>query len=129
MHLNTFSSLFGLLLLTISPGIAQAAKPRDAILLSQVESLTLRGNKQTSHRRVSAIPQLKCISSQDICAKYAIDVMRCENKGAGYDTEDIQWSCTAQLPPELKLGALNPLAATLYNKSFPVTNSSSLISL
>lgn len=106
MHLSSFSSLLAtLLLLSFSPGIAQAAKPRDAILLSQVESLTLRGDKQTTHRRVSAIPQLKCISSRAICAKYAIDVMRCENKGAGYDTEDIQWSCTAQLPPELKLGA------------------------
>lgn len=31
--------------------------------------------------------------------------MQCENKGAGYDAEDIQWSCTAQLPPELKLGS------------------------
>lgn len=108
MHLTSVvSSLLALLLLTISPGIARAAKPRDAILLSQVESLTLRGDKQTSHRRVSAIPQLKCISSRDICAKYAIDVMRCENKGAGYDTEDIQWSCTTQLPPELKLGVFS----------------------
>ncbi|KAJ4402514.1 hypothetical protein N0V82_010778, partial [Gnomoniopsis sp. IMI 355080] len=104
MHLNPVSSL--LALLTLSAGTAEAAaKPRDAILLSQVESLTLRGDKQTAHRRVSAIPQLKCISSRDICAKYAIDVMRCENKGSGYDSEDIQWSCTAQFPPELKLGS------------------------
>lgn len=103
MHLNPVPSLL-LILLTLSASV-QAAKPRDAILLSQVESLTLRGDKQTSHRRVSAIPQLKCISSRGICAKYAVDVMRCENKGSGYDTEDIQWSCTAQLPPELKLGA------------------------
>ncbi|KAJ4391620.1 hypothetical protein N0V93_005239 [Gnomoniopsis smithogilvyi] len=103
MHLHPVSSL--LALLTLSAGAAQAAKPRDAILLSQVESLTLRGDKQTTHRRVSAIPQLKCISNRDICAKHAIDLMRCENKGSGYDSEDIQWSCTAQLPPELKLGS------------------------
>ncbi|PSR94279.1 hypothetical protein BD289DRAFT_343587, partial [Coniella lustricola] len=84
---------------------AAATKPRNAILLSNVESLTLRGDRQTSHRRVPAVPQLTCISSPAVCGKHAIDLMRCENKGAGYDTEDIQWSCTAQLPPELKLGS------------------------
>lgn len=72
---------------------------------SQVESLTLRADRQTSHRRVPAVPQLKCVSSKGICSKYKIDVLRCENKGSGYDSEDIQWSCTASLPPELKLGS------------------------
>lgn len=71
----------------------------------QVESLTLRADRQTSHRRVPAVPQLKCVSSKDICSKYKIDVLRCENKGTGYDSEDVQWSCTASLPPELKLGS------------------------
>lgn len=93
-----------LVALLSAPILAAAAKPKDAILLSQVESLTLRGDRQTSHRRVSAIPQLKCISHPSICAKHPIDLMRCENKGAGYGEEDIQWSCSAQLPPELKLG-------------------------
>ncbi|KAL1880620.1 hypothetical protein Daus18300_001231 [Diaporthe australafricana] len=80
-------------------------KPRDAILLSQVESLTLRADRETTHRRAPAVPQLKCVSSRAICAKYKIDTLRCENKGSGYDSEDIQWSCSASLPPELKLGS------------------------
>lgn len=92
-------------LLALSTSVS-AAKPRDAILLSQVESLTLRGDWPTSHRRVPAIPQLRCISSRALCEKHAVDLMRCENKGAGYDAEDTQWSCTAQLPPELKLGTI-----------------------
>lgn len=71
----------------------------------QVESLTLRADRQTSHRRVPAVPQLRCVSSKGICSKYKIDVLRCENKGSGYDSEDVQWSCTASLPPELKLGS------------------------
>lgn len=45
------------------------------------------------------------MSPRGICSKYQIDVLRCENKGSGYDSEDIQWSCTASLPPELKLGS------------------------
>lgn len=74
-------------------------------LVPQVESLTLRADRQTTHRRVPAVPQLKCVSPRGICSKYQIDVLRCENKGSGYDSEDIQWSCTASLPPELKLGS------------------------
>lgn len=103
MHNSVPLLPFLLTILSPFPTVA-AAKPRNAILLSNVESLTLRGDRQTSHRRVDAIPQLQCISSRALCAKYEIDLMRCENKGSGYDTEDIQWTCTAQLPPELKLG-------------------------
>ncbi|KAL8680173.1 MAG: hypothetical protein Q9224_006965, partial [Gallowayella concinna] len=31
--------------------------------------------------------------------------MRCKNQGSDYDTEDIQWTCTASLPSEFKLGS------------------------
>jgi hypothetical protein len=97
-------SAAGLGLLTTTAAGAKA-KPRDAILLSQVESLTLRADKQTTHRRVPAVPQLKCVAAPAICSKYKVDIMRCENKGSGYDAEDVQWSCSASLPAELKLGS------------------------
>lgn len=78
----------------------------------QVESLTLRADRETTHRRAPAVPQLKCVSSRAICSKYKIDTMRCENKGSGYDSEDIQWSCSASLPTELKLGSTDVVRAT-----------------
>ncbi|KAH9900397.1 hypothetical protein F4778DRAFT_139771 [Xylariomycetidae sp. FL2044] len=84
---------------------AAKAKPKNAILLSDVQSLTLRHDAQTAHRRVSAVPQLKCVSSPTVCRLHAVDTMRCTNQGSGYDDEDIQWSCAASLPPELKLGS------------------------
>jgi len=31
--------------------------------------------------------------------------MRCTNQGSAYGTEDIQWSCKAELPEELRLGS------------------------
>ncbi|TGJ81985.1 hypothetical protein E0Z10_g6758 [Xylaria hypoxylon] len=63
MHTSVvLSALLGLL----AASVAAKAKPKDAILLSEVQSLTLRANKQTSHRRVSAIPQLKCVSSRQL---------------------------------------------------------------
>lgn len=79
--------------------------PKNAILLSKVASLTLRGDKKTAHRRVSAVPQLTCVGPPQVCKLYQIDVMRCLNEGASYDTENVQWSCKASLPEEFKLGS------------------------
>lgn len=99
-----FAILFSLIL-AFSPSLGYAkSKAKDAVLLSQVKSLTLRDGKKTTHRRVPAIPQLTCVggSAQGL---YNVDVMRCENSGAEYDSEDIQWTCKASLPPEFKLGS------------------------
>ncbi|KAK8048434.1 hypothetical protein PG994_010164 [Apiospora phragmitis] len=109
MHLHLppalWAPLLSLLLATAPTTTHAAQKPKNAILLSQVQTLTLRGGgAQTTHRRVPAMPQLKCASSPALCRLHEIDVMRCINEGPGYETEDIQWSCTASLPPELKLG-------------------------
>ncbi|KAI0847839.1 hypothetical protein F5Y00DRAFT_240576 [Daldinia vernicosa] len=112
MHLTLPPSLLLLLWTSLSlhPASSAAAKPPNAILLSDVQSLILRGaGAHTKHRRVSPIPQLRCVSSPAICRLHEIDVMRCANQGSGYDPQDIQWSCTASLPPELKLGSTDVL--------------------
>jgi len=82
------------------------SKPKDAILLSQVRTLTLYAQKSTSNRRVPAIPQLRCIGGNAQC-RYTPDVMRCRNVGTDYGDEDVQWTCEAELPAEYKLGATN----------------------
>lgn len=79
------------------------SKGKDAVLLSKVRTLTVHGDQQTSHRRVSSIPQLQCVGG-DARGLYAVDVMRCKNSGSEYDAEDVQWTCQAELPPEFKLG-------------------------
>ncbi|KAL9617559.1 MAG: hypothetical protein Q9160_007629 [Pyrenula sp. 1 TL-2023] len=79
--------------------------PKNAILLSSVSTLTLRSGKQTAHRRVSAVPQLTCAGPQHLCSQYTVDVMRCQNEGSDYDDDSIQWTCTASLPEEFKLGS------------------------
>ncbi|KAI2612607.1 uncharacterized protein GGS25DRAFT_476127 [Hypoxylon fragiforme] len=102
---STLLSLLPLLLLLTTPALS-ASKPSNAILLSDVQSLTLRGSgAQTAHRRLPSVPQLRCVSSPAICKLHEIDVMRCTNQGSAYDAEDVQWSCAASLPPELKLGS------------------------
>lgn len=79
--------------------------PKAAILLSSVSTLTLRAGKPTAHRRVSAVPQLTCAGPKHLCAQYTVDVMRCKNEGSDYDDDNIQWTCTATLPEEFKLGS------------------------
>ncbi|KAM5464070.1 hypothetical protein MauCBS54593_007249 [Microsporum audouinii] len=99
-------------LLALSTLLAPAASysstkspSRNAVLLSDVHTLTFHANRKTSHRRVSAIPQLKCVGpSKEVCSLYQPDIIRCTNEGYDYDENDVQWTCTAQLPPEFKLG-------------------------
>ncbi|MCJ1275641.1 hypothetical protein MMC21_003444 [Puttea exsequens] len=81
-----------------------SAVKREKVLLSNVKSLTLRKELKTTHNRVSAVPQLKCIggTAQGL---YDIDVLRCKNAGSSYGDEDVQWTCTASLPSEFKLGS------------------------
>ena len=95
--------LLAFLSLTGALALKPQKKPADAVLLSDIQTLTLYANRQTSARRVSSIPQLKCIggSARNL---YDIDIMRCKNSGTEYDSTDVQWTCTAQLPPEFKLG-------------------------
>ncbi|KAF2275202.1 uncharacterized protein EI97DRAFT_434440 [Westerdykella ornata] len=100
-------SLLSLLLFSSAlPTPASALRSSNAqkIKLSNVQSLTLRKDKMTSHRRVPAIPQLRCVGGS---AKglYEVDIMRCKNEGSDYASEDIQWACTASLPEEFKLGS------------------------
>jgi len=93
-----------LLASSIFDTVEGARKPANSVLLSNVQSLTLRKDLKTSHRRVPAIPQLKCVGG-NAKGLYNVDVMRCKNAGSDYDDDNIQWTCTASLPEEFKLGS------------------------
>ncbi|KAI9851412.1 MAG: hypothetical protein M1838_003763 [Thelocarpon superellum] len=76
-----------LLMLEALGVIGQAARrPSNGVLLSKVKTLTLRKDAVTSHRRISAIPQLKCIGGNGK-GLHEVDVMRCVNQGADYDDD------------------------------------------
>ncbi|KAB2576914.1 Store-operated calcium entry-associated regulatory factor [Lasiodiplodia theobromae] len=100
MRLSSF--LAPALLALAASETAEAA--RDSVLLSKIKSLTLRNGQKTTARRVSPIPQLKCIGG-DAKGLYEVDVMRCKNAGSDYDDDNIQWTCQASLPEEFKLGS------------------------
>jgi hypothetical protein len=83
---------------------AEALRSGSKVKLSNVQSLTLRKDQQTSARRVDPIPQLKCIGGSGR-GLFEPDVMRCKNSGSDYDEDSVQWTCTASLPEEFKLGS------------------------
>lgn len=114
-----FSNYFYLLILTcISITTTAARKPSESVLLSKVRSLTLRKDLKTSHNRVSAVPQLTCVGGT---AKglYEIDVLRCKNAGSSYGDEDVQWTCTASLPSEFKLGSTDVICEGFSSSDDP----------
>ncbi|KAK3399206.1 hypothetical protein B0T20DRAFT_194000 [Sordaria brevicollis] len=89
---------------------AAKSKAKDAVLLSNIKSLTFSPDKMTTGRRLPPIPQLTCLPSPSspLCklAQPHISVMRCVNAGSRYGKEDIQWSCTVpSLPTTLQLGS------------------------
>ncbi|KAI4289575.1 MAG: hypothetical protein L6R35_001153 [Caloplaca aegaea] len=104
------------LLLTAVEALRNAGGEK--ILLSKVQTLTLRHGLKTSHRRVPAVPQLECIGG-NARGHYDVDIMRCKNQGSDYEDEDIQWTCTASLPPEFKLGTTDVICEGYDSSSDP----------
>lgn len=122
MLLLLSTSLVILLSLLPTPSVSinySRSPSKDAVLLSDVQSLTLHSHRKTSHRRVPAIPQLKCVGPPKVCALYNVDVMRCVNAGSDYDENDVQWTCTADIPPEFKLGSTDVVCEGYRNSEDP----------
>ena len=119
MHLPTTTALsvFLVVLSLIQPSIGARSKA-EKVLLSNIRTLTLRKDAKTSHNRVSAIPQLKCVGGT-AKGRYEIDTLRCKNAGAGYSDDDIQWTCTASLPTEFKLGSTDVICEGFASPNDP----------
>ncbi|CAF2512138.1 unnamed protein product [Rotaria sp. Silwood2] len=84
--------------------LVQAGNQQRSVLLEDVKTLTLHKGQRTEARRVSSIPQLKCIGGSAKCA-YEPDVVQCYNRGS--NGIDIQWECTAEMPQKYKFGKLS----------------------
>ena len=100
------TTLLALAAASTLPTTALAARkpPTDAVLLSNIKTLTLHNGRQTTSRRGPSVPQLECVGG-NARGLHAVDVMRCTNAGADYAPEDVQWTCQASLPTEFKLGS------------------------
>jgi hypothetical protein len=96
------TALFALATITATTNAKRV--PSDAVLLSNIKTLTLHGSRQTTSRRSPAVPQLDCVGG-NAKGLHDVDVMRCTNAGSDYGPEDVQWTCQASLPKEFKLGS------------------------
>ena len=79
-------------------------KSADAVKLNSISALTFHKNRETTHRRVPALPQLTCVSGSG-CSFYEPESIRCTNSGSSYDASSVEWTCSASLPTEFKLGS------------------------
>ncbi|KAG4066620.1 hypothetical protein HA402_007256 [Bradysia odoriphaga] len=90
-------NIFFLLLL-----VASVSAKRDSIRLKDVNTLTLYSDKWTTSRRSAPVKQLTCVGGH--CNRAQIETAQCYNRG--FDGNDVQWECKAELPSNYKFGRL-----------------------
>lgn len=77
----------------------------EKVLLHQVDKIVLREGHMTNSRRVSAIPQLRCVGGPAGCsATPRPNLVVCSN--AGRDKHDARWECEADFDNRYKFGRL-----------------------
>ncbi|KZF19179.1 DUF1183-domain-containing protein [Xylona heveae TC161] len=119
MHLLDFLYPALLTVSAVAPTVEATRKPNlQSVRLTDIKSLTLRKDRMTAHRRVAAIPQLNCIGG-DAQGLYDIDILRCINAGTSYDNDDVEWTCTASLPDEFKLGSTDVICEGYHSPDDP----------
>lgn len=90
--------MFIFLVVFLSLGCAQTP-----VLLSSVQSLTLKAGHHTTSRRGPPVPQLECTGGDCDRGAQHVKVIQCSNKGA--DSFGVpQWECKAELPVDWRLG-------------------------
>ncbi|XP_030643874.1 store-operated calcium entry-associated regulatory factor [Chanos chanos] len=73
-----------------------------AVLLRDVQVLTLYKGKYTTARRTNPVPQLQCVGGSAGCSAFFPEVVQCQNKG--WDGIDAQWECKADMDNAYRFG-------------------------
>jgi len=93
-----------MLAVMLSTTLAIADPPKDRVLLSSVQTLTLYANRRTTGRRLLPVSQMACSSNKRHCQLAAASMMRCRKDGHSYDPDSIQWLCDAIIADGFELG-------------------------
>jgi len=75
---------------------------RDRVRLKDVETLTLYSDRWTTSRRSAPVKQLSCVGGY--CNRATVQSAQCYNRG--FDGNDVQWECKADLPTNYKFGRM-----------------------
>ncbi|XP_056890689.1 store-operated calcium entry-associated regulatory factor [Takifugu flavidus] len=76
----------------------------DAVLLRDVQVLTLYRGLYTTARRSSPVPQLQCVGGSAGCHAFVPEVVQCQNKG--WDGMDVQWECRTDMDNAYRFGRI-----------------------
>ncbi|XP_073698208.1 store-operated calcium entry-associated regulatory factor isoform X2 [Garra rufa] len=74
----------------------------EAVLLRDVQVLTLHKGRYTTARRSSPVPQLQCVGGTAGCGAFVPEVVQCYNRGS--DGIDTQWECKADMDNAYRFG-------------------------
>ncbi|CAG11163.1 unnamed protein product [Tetraodon nigroviridis] len=74
----------------------------DAVLLQNVQTLTLYRGRYTTARRSSPVPQLRCVGGSAGCQAFVPEVVQCQNRG--WDGVDVQWECKTDMDNAYRFG-------------------------
>lgn len=103
---RTIISASAILVLVLVSLASETAGEYNRVLLSEVQVLTFFRNRDTTARRTTPIPQLKCIGDHQLCqAKYLPSSVQCTN--AGWDGFDVQWECKGELDSDVAFDAFH----------------------
>uniref|UniRef100_A0A8C5D2C2 Store-operated calcium entry-associated regulatory factor n=1 Tax=Gouania willdenowi TaxID=441366 RepID=A0A8C5D2C2_GOUWI len=87
------------------------------VLLRDVQVLTLHGDRYTTARRSSPIPQLRCVGGSAGCHAFVPQVVQCVNKG--WDGVDVQWECRTDMDNAYRFGHIEVSCEGYQNPSDP----------
>lgn len=97
-------SLIGAIICILSICSCVSAYYGDSVLLEGVKAVTFKKGQMTNARRVSPIPQVRCIGgSARSHTEYEPDVIQCTNVGND-GTGNVQWKCEAELDSNVRFG-------------------------
>jgi len=74
------------------------------VLLKNVSAITKYAGRMTTWRRVSPINQINCIGGS-AAGMYVSLTIQCMNRG--WDGNDVQWECVADLPSQFRFGEIS----------------------
>lgn len=80
-----------------------ASNHNDAVLLKNIEVLTLYKNQMTTGKRTAPVAQLMCVGgAAQHLAQEKVEIVQCYNKG--FDGRSQAWECVTEIDKSLKLG-------------------------
>eukprot|EP00731_Ephydatia_muelleri_P017970 Em0011g10a len=89
----------------------------DRVLLEKLSAITLEQGKMTTARRVSAIPQLRCVGGSAGCHGWQPKVVQCLNRGT--DGYDVQWECKTEMDEDYQFGRIQVLCEGFNSPNDP----------